>query len=260
MPTHLAFLVIFYVAAGMFLTALSSFAGALHLAFPMAAGFALIGPFAAIGLYELSRRRELGLEVRWSDAFVVFNSPALPSIAALGLGLVVIFALWIAVAQGLYAALYGPTAPASASAFLTDVLTTSRGWRLIGWGGGIGFLFAALTLCISVVSFPLMLDRDTGLVPAVAASLRLARSNPLAVAAWGAIVAVLLVLGALPLFIGLAVVLPLLGHGSWAFYRRAIERDPAHEHPAQWPKVSTRPASYYTNPHSVLFPPPQNQA
>jgi len=259
MPTHLIFLAIFYVAAGIALTALSSFGGALQLVFPLAAGFALVGPFMAIGLYELSRRRELGQSVSLSDAFVVANSPALPSLACLGLALVAIFAAWIATAQGLYGWLYGPNAPTSWLAFLDDVLSTERGWLLIGLGGGIGFLFAVFVLCISVVSFPLMLDRDVGLVPAVAASLRLSWTNPLAVATWGAIVAGLLILGALPLFMGLAVVMPVLGHATWRFYRRAVERDPAHEQHPSWPNVSRRPASYYSNPHSVIFPPPQSR-
>jgi hypothetical protein len=93
----------------------------------------------------------------------------------------------------------------------------------------------------------------------VATSLRLAATNPAAVATWGAIVAVLLCLGALPMFIGLAVVMPVLGHGTWRFYRRAIQRDRAHEQQLQWPDIPRKPARYYTTPHSVLFPPPQSQ-
>lgn len=259
MPTHLVFLAIFYVGAGVALTAWSSFGGALQLAFPLAAGFALVGPFLAIGLYELSRRRELGMEVGLSDALVVAGSPALPSLACLGLALVAVFAAWIAAAEGLYVWLYGPNAPSSAAAFLGDVLTTQRGWLLIGLGGGVGFLFAAFVLCVTVVAFPLMLDRDVGLLPAVATSLRLAAANPAAVATWGAIVAALLILGALPLFIGLAVVMPVLGHGTWRFYRRAIQRDRAHEQQLQWPNFARKPARYYSTPHSVLFPPPQSQ-
>jgi uncharacterized membrane protein len=259
MPTHLVFLAIFYIGAGMALTALSSFGGALQLVFPLAAGFALVGPFLAIGLYELSRRRELGMQVGLSDALVVASSPALPSLACLGLALVAVFAVWIAVAEGLYVWLYGATAPSSAAALLGDVLTTHRGWLLIGLGGGIGFLFAAFVLCVTVIAFPLMLDRDVGMLPAVATSLRLAATNPAAVATWGAIVAVLLCLGALPMFIGLAVVMPVLGHGTWRFYRRAIQRDRAHEQQLQWPDIPRKPARYYTTPHSVLFPPPQSQ-
>ena len=166
-----------------------------------------------------------------------------------------IFAAWIGSAEALYVWLYGPNPPTSTGVFLIDVLTSSRGWLLIGIGGAIGFCFAALALCLSIVSFPLLLDRDVGLVAAVGASLRTAWTNPIAVALWGLIVATLLVLGSLPLFIGLAILMPVLGHATWHFYRRAIVRDPAHEHPAQWPRESLRrPDSFYTSPHSVLFP------
>ena len=257
MPSHLVFLAIFYVGAGFALTAMSSFGDALQLVFPLASGFALVGPFLAVGLYELSRRRENGVQPRMADAFVVFNSPALPSLGVLGLALIAVFTAWIASAQAIYGALYGAAAPASAVAFLDDVISTQRGMLLIGLGCGVGLVFAVLVLSLTVVSFPLLLDRDVGLVPAVATSLRVSAENPLAVATWGLIVAGLLVLGALPLFIGLAVVMPVLGHATWRFYRRAVERDPVHEHPATWPNLKLRPASYYAKPHSVLFPPPQ---
>ena len=225
MPTYPAFLGLFYTLAGVTLVSLTSFADALQLAFPLAAGFALVGPVIAVGLYEMSRRREQGLEADWRDAFVVVRSPALPSILALGLLLFAIFAAWIGAAQLLYLHIYGPNPPAAAIPFFRDVLTTSRGWLLILASGSIGFCFAVLALCLSMISFPLMLDRDVGLIPAIAASLRLSRECPIAVALWGLIVAAILVLASLPLFIGLAVAMPMLGHATWRLYRRAIERD-----------------------------------
>jgi uncharacterized membrane protein len=228
-PTYPVFVGLFYAVAGIALVAMSSFTSALQLVFPLAAGFALIGPFVAIGLYEMSRRRDRGLVVRGRDAFAVFRSPALPSILAFGLLLLAIFAAWIFAAELIYVWLYGPNPPAAALSFLADVLSTTRGWMLIVLGGFVGFCFAALALCISVVSFPLMLDRDVGLVPALEASLRVTRANPLAVALWGVIVATALVVGSLPLFTGLAVMMPVLGHATWRLYRKAIERDPAHE-------------------------------
>ena len=234
-PTHVAFVGIFYALAGIVLAALSSFGSALHLIFPLAAGFALLGPFFAVGLYELSRRREAGLKASWRDAFAVFRSPALPSVIMLGLFLLALFALWIGTAQYLYTWLYGPKAPAAAAPFLHDVLTTSRGWTLIVVGCAVGFCFAAVSLMISVVAFPLMLDRDVGLAPAIVASTRLTRDNPGPVALWGALVVAALVVGSLPLFIGLAVVMPILGHATWRLYRRAVERDPAHEVPIEAP-------------------------
>ena len=223
MPTYPIFVGLFYAVAGIALFAMTSFGNAMHLAFPLAAGFALIGPFVAIGLYEMSRRRERGLVVRGRDAFAVLRSPALPSILAFGLLLLAIFAAWIFAAELIYVWLYGPNPPAGAIPFLQDVLSTGRGWTLIVLGGLVGFCFAVLALAISVVSFPLMLDRDLGLVPALDASLRVTRANPLAVALWGLIVAAALVLGSLPLFLGLIVVMPVLGHATWHLYRRVVK-------------------------------------
>ena len=231
MPTYPAFVGLFYAVAGITLVSLSSFEKALHLAFPLAAGFALIGPFVAIGLYEMSRRRELGLPATWRDAFAVLRSPALRSVLVLGFLLFAIFVVWIVAAELLYLLIYGAEAPRAAIPFLRDVLATGRGWLLIVLGGLVGFCFAVLSLCLSVVSFPLMIDRGVGVGSAIGASLRVARENPLAVALWGLIVAAALIVGSLPLFFGLAVVMPVLGHATWRFYRRAIERDPAHELP-----------------------------
>ena len=235
MPTYPVFVGLFYAVAGIALFAMTSLGDALQMAFPLAAGFALIGPFVAIGLYEMSRRREHGLMVRGRDAFAVLRSPALPSILAFGLLLLAIFAAWIFAAELIYVWLYGPNPPAGVIPFLQDVLSTGRGWTLIVLGVLVGFCFAALALAISVVSFPLMLDRDLGLVPALKASLRVSRANPLAVAFWGLIVAVALVLGSLPVFFGLALVMPVLGHATWRLYRKAVERDPAHEVPIESP-------------------------
>jgi uncharacterized membrane protein len=233
MRMYPVFVGLFYAVAGIVLFATTSFGSALQLAFPLAAGFALIGPFVAIGLYEMSRRRERGLAVASHDALTIFRSPALPSILAFGLLLLAIFAAWLFAAELIYVWLYGPNPPAAAIPFVQDAVTTARGWTLIVAGGLIGFCFAALTLAISVVSFPLMLDRDVGLVPALNASLRVTRANPVVIALWGIIVAVALVLGSLPLFFGLAVVMPVLGHATWRLYRKAIERDAAQELPIE---------------------------
>lgn len=234
MPTYPAFLGLFYALAGLTLVTLSSFADALQLAFPLAAGFALVGPAIAVGLYEMSRRREQGVEADWRDAFTVVRSPALPSILALGLLLFAVFAAWIGAAQILYVHIYGPDPPAAAIPFFRDVFTTSRGWLLILAGGSIGFGFAAMALCLSMISFPLMFDRDVGLVPAIAASLRLSRECPIAVAMWGLIVAAILVLASLTLFIGLAIAMPTLGHATWRLYRRAVESNPGSSLPLGW--------------------------
>ena len=226
MPSHLVFLGLIYPIAGVCLAGLTFSNNALPLIYPLASGFALLGPFAAIGLYEVSRRRELGLETTWQHAFDVLRSPSIPSILALGVLLMVIFLAWMATARSIYETFFGPLAPASYAQFLNEVLTTPHGWKLIVWGNAVGFVFAVVVLSISVVSFPLLLDRDVGAAVAVQTSIRAVAANPVPMAAWGLIVAGLLVLGSLPLLVGLAVVMPLLGHATWHLYRKVVEPAP----------------------------------
>jgi uncharacterized membrane protein len=141
----------------------------------------------------------------------------------LGVLLLALFVTWVATAQAIYIAAFGYAGATGFSDFAERVLTTSQGWWLIVVGCGVGFLFALVALCISVVSFPLMLDRHASAGEAMVTSLRAVARNPVPMAAWGLIVALLLVAGTLPAFLGLAVVIPLLGHATWHLYRETIE-------------------------------------
>jgi uncharacterized membrane protein len=183
----------------------------------------------------MSRRIEMGLDTGWWGALSVFKAPSILSIVAVGMFLLALFTVWLMIGQSLYEDLFGPGVPASLSAFITEVTTTPEGLSLMVWGNLIGGCFALVVLASTLVSVPLLLDRDVGAAVAVHTSLRVMLRSPLVVIAWGLIVAVLLLVGTLPLLIGLCVVVPVLGHATWHLYRRAVPV-PAVALPQQGPR------------------------
>jgi uncharacterized membrane protein len=216
------FVAIIYPLAGLALAALASRYDLLPMIFPLVSGFALVGPFAAVGLYEISRRREQGEAVSWTAAAGALKSEAAGAILGMGLILVGFFAAWLLTAYQISHIAFAEGSPPTVAAFVDQVVSTGEGWRMGLVGIVVGFLFAAVAFSLSVVSFPLLLDRHVDLDVALTTSLRVVAANPGTMALWGLIIAVSLVLGALPVLFGLVFVLPVLGHATWHLYRKAV--------------------------------------
>lgn len=223
MPSHLIFLALIYPIAGALLAKLTVSYNVVPLLFPLIAGFALIGPFAALGLYEISRRRELGLPYSWGHALNVLKSPAIGQIALLGAFLTGLFVVWMGTAWYLFRSLLDLPPNFTTAEFFHETLTTFDGWVMIIVGNSLGLLFAILAFSISVMSFPLMLDKRVDAATAVRTSIAAVETNPRVMMIWGLMIAGLLVLGCLPALIGLVVVMPVLGHATWHLYRKLVE-------------------------------------
>ena len=221
-PTHIVFLCVVYPLFALLLTLFLVGERLVYLAFPVVSGFTLIGPVVSVALFEMSRRREHGLDVTWRAAFDFVHTYSFAPILALSIVMMLLYVAWLYMAELLYFGLFGAGPPVSISAFVNEVFTTRHGWALIFYGTILGFIFALVTLSISVFAFPLLLDRPVSSITAVTTSIRAVAANPLTMAVWGIIVVGLLAIGSVLFLIGLAVVLPVLGHSTWHLYRKVV--------------------------------------
>jgi uncharacterized membrane protein len=220
----LVFVGLLYPLIGICAALAASGGSILPLLFPMLAGLSLLGPLVSTGFYQLAKRREQGLESSWWHFFDVFKSPSREGIFLAGIMLMAIFAAWLVSAGLIYAFFFGTTPPPTVGALLTDAFTTPRGWVMVLIGNAVGALFAVIVLATSVVSLPLLIDKRVDAATAVRTSLKAFSANRTLLLRWGVWVGLLLVLGAIPVFLGLAFVLPMLGYATWHLYTRLVDR------------------------------------
>lgn len=197
----------------------------LPLLFPIVAGLSIMGPLVSSGFYELARRRDAGEDSGWQYFFAVFSSSNFPNVLFVGSILLAIFALWVFSAFIIHSLFMGAMVPQSLGEFLTRIFTTAEGWAMIIVGNLVGFVFAVAVLAVSFVSLPMLVDKDVGAGRAIRTSVKAFKKNRNVVLQWGATVAALLAIGSVPLFIGLAIVLPTLGYATWHLYTRIIVRE-----------------------------------
>lgn len=216
----LAFSVVYVLGGWLILWAVTA-KGQLWWTLPASAGFPILGPFIACGFYEISRRLEAGEALDWGGiAGVIFRQKdrQIPSMAAV---IVVFFLFWNFLSHMIFALFMGHATLTNISSSVA-VFLTPEGISMLAFGTGVGAVFATLLYALTVVSLPMLLDRDVDFVTAMLTSMALVRENPVVMLAWGALIAVLLFAGMAALFLGLFVVLPILGHATWHLYRRAV--------------------------------------
>lgn len=226
-PQYGVFFGALYALGGLVIVGSLVWLGISYLAYPLGAGFALLGPFVAVGIYEVSRRREMGLPLSWSAVLGVVMSASKREIGWMAFVTLFIFIIWMYQVRLLLALFLGVNSSfATLHDFLSVVLTTPEGLTFLMVGNIVGGLLALGLFSLTVVSFPLLLDRDVDFITAMITSVQAVVRNPVVMIYWGIIIAIELVFSAIPMFLGLIISLPLIGHASWHLYRRVVAPEP----------------------------------
>lgn len=218
-PAFGLFFAAIYVVAGAFLYFALFAWGEVAWLVPAAAGFPLLAPFIAVGLYEVSRRREAGLPMNWRSILGALHGRGDDQLLMMGGFIFVGFTFWIILAHGIFAIFLAESGMGGKS---LEFFLSGAAIMMMLVGGIVGALMALAFYAITVVSLPMLVDRDVDFITAIIVSLATVRSNPVVLLTWAALIAAMLFLAMLPLFLGLLVVLPVLGHATWHLYRRSV--------------------------------------
>jgi uncharacterized membrane protein len=211
-----------YTLGGIAIVATLGWLDMAYLAYPLAAGFAMIGPFVATGLYAVSRRRELGQPLSFSAVLWSVWEQRRREMGWMAFVAIFLLIMWLYQVRLLIALFLGLRSFSSISEFVSVITSTPEGLMFLGVGHLVGALLAALAFTLTVVSFPLLVDRNHDVVTAMITSFRAVALNPAVMLGWALCVVVLMIVASLPMFLGLLVVLPVLGHATWHLYRRVV--------------------------------------
>ncbi len=222
-PAYGLFFGLFYAAGGIAVVACLSWLDLTYLAYPLAAGFTMIGPFIASGLYEVSRRRESGEPLSFPIVLGAVWAQRRRELAWMAFVAIFILIMWLYQVRLLIALFLGFQSFSSPGQFISVVTSTPSGWLFLAIGHALGAVLALLAFTITVVSFPLLVDRENDFITAIITSFRAVAMNPVPMLGWGLCVVALMIAAIVPLFAGLIVVLPVLGHATWHIYRRVVE-------------------------------------
>lgn len=217
-PAFGLFFAAFYVAGGLVLAAVATASGQEWWLMPFVVGFPLIAPFAAVGLYEVSRRIEADEPLDWRQVLSVVVAQKDRQVPSMAMVVLLMFMFWVFVAHTTFALFMGVSSLTNVSTS-PEILFQGRGLIMLLVGTIIGAGFAAVLFSITVVGLPLILDREVDLISAIIASFQAVAANPVVLLVWAGVIAAMLFVGILPLFLGLFIVLPVLGHASWHMYR-----------------------------------------
>jgi len=221
-PVMSGFFGLFYAVFGLFFVWTLVWLGKIWMIIPAVVAFPLVAPFAAAGLYEMSRRLQKGESFGWSEILTVVADQRNREMGWMAFVTLFIFWVWMYQVRLLLAIILQNASFSGFDGFLNTVFFTPQGWIFLAVGTCIGAILSAALFSVTVIAMPMLLDRETNFVSAMVTSVRVVTENPVVMLTWAAIISVTVLLSLVPAFLGLIVTLPVLGHTTWHLYQRAV--------------------------------------